>query len=32
MLDIPSLDGFSGFVASLGANIIMVQHDRLHAD
>jgi threonine dehydratase len=33
MLDIPgSLERFSRIVASLGANIIMVQHDRLHAD
>ena len=33
MLDIPgSLEKFSHIVAENGANIIMVQHDRLHAD
>ncbi|WP_312640744.1 threonine ammonia-lyase [Hydrogenoanaerobacterium sp.] len=33
MLDIPgSLQRFSGIVAGCGANIIMVQYDRLHAD
>lgn len=33
MLDIPgSLEHFSRIVASFGANIIMVQHDRLQAD
>ena len=33
MLDIPgSLENFSRIVANVGANIIMVQHDRLHAD
>lgn len=33
MLDIPgSLQHFSAIVASCGANIIMVQYDRLHAD
>ena len=33
MLDVPgSLERFSRVVAGVGANIIMVQHDRLHAD
>lgn len=33
MLDIPgSLEHFSSIIAALGANIVMVQHDRLHAD
>lgn len=33
MLDIPgSLEHFSKIVAGSGANIILVQHDRLHAD
>ncbi len=33
MLDIPgSLEHFAHIVADAGANIIMVQHDRLHAN